>query len=174
MHKILRLGGAVILGITLNACANNKEPTPADFTALLKDTSEQHCTDLTKLPMNLNSYYNQIPNDPNEPKYKMAMRGKLIEQGSGKILKPNARYTETKARIKDGKLCSGMYNNYTVQTANKTEDGSYLARVTREFTPEPWADEGIADAFFLDKPVTELTYLFQKNGKEWEGIRQNQ
>lgn len=174
MKTILHIGPAVLLGIALSACSGSKEPTTADFTALLKNTSEQHCTDLTKLPMDLTTYYNNIPNNPNEPKYKMAMRGNLVGPGSGTILKPTARYAEVKAKIKDGKLCDGSYNNYVVQTANKTEDGSYLARVTREFRPDAWADKGIRDAFFLDEPVTELTYLFRKNGKSWQGTRQNQ
>lgn len=174
MNRILQLGGTVLLGITLSACNGNKEPTAADFTSLLKNTSEQHCTDLTKLPMDLSTFYNQIPNDPNEPKYKMAMRGNLVGLGSGPILKPTARYAEVKAKIKDGKLCDGTYTNYVVQSANKTENGSYLARVTREFKPEAWADEGIRSAFFLDDPITELDYLFEKNGKEWQGTPQPQ
>ena len=128
-RSIIHISGAVILGISLSACNNSKEPTAADFTALLKNTSEQHCTDLKNRTIDPTTYYNNIPNDPNEPKYKMAMRGKLVEPGSGKILKPNA---------------------------------------------ESWADEGIRSAFFLDEPTTELTYLFQKNGKDWQGTPQNQ
>lgn len=174
MQTPIHVSGAVLLGITLSACNGSKQPTAAHFTALLRNTTEQHCTDLTKLPMDLNTYYNNIPNDPNEPKYKMALRGNLVGPGSGPILKSTARYAEIKAKIKDGKLCDGTYTNYVVQSANKTEDGSYLARVTRKFTPETWADEGIRSAFFLDSPVTELTYLFQKNGKEWKGTPQNQ
>lgn len=174
MKTLLHISSAALLGITLSACNSNKEPTTADFTALLKNTSEQHCTDLKTLLTDITTYYNNIPNDPNEPKYKMAMRGNLVEQGDGKILKPTARYAEIKAKIKDGKLCDGTYHNYVVQSANKTEDGSYLARVTRKFTPETWADQAIRSAFFLDKPTTELTYLFQKNGKDWQGTPQPQ
>lgn len=174
MKTLFRISTAVLLGVTLSACNGSKEPTAADFTAVLKNTTEQHCTDLNKFPMDLNTYYNNIPNDPNAAKYKLAIGGKLVEKGSGPILKPTARYAEIKAKIKDGKLCDGTYTNYVVQSANKTEDGSYLARVTRKFTPETWADEGIRSAFFLDEPTTELTYLFQKNGKDWQGTPQNQ
>ncbi|MFC3861023.1 hypothetical protein ACFOPQ_09645 [Deinococcus antarcticus] len=174
MKTLPYISTAALLGITLSACNGNKEPTAADFTSLLKNISEQHCTDLTKLPMDLNTYYNEIPNDPKHYKYKLAIAAKLVEPGSGPILKPTARYAEIKAKIKDGKLCDGTYTNYVVQSANETDDGSYRARVTREFKPEPWTDEGIQKAFFFDKPVTELTYLFQKSGKDWQGTPQNQ
>ncbi|WP_339094711.1 hypothetical protein ACINK0_03940 [Deinococcus sp. VB343] len=103
MKTLPYISTAALLGITLSACNGNKEPTAADFTSLLKNISEQHCTDLTKLPMDLNTYYNEIPNDPNEPKYKIAMQGNLVDPGSGPILKPTARYAEIKAKIKDGK-----------------------------------------------------------------------